>query len=62
MGFRLEAFFILQSTREQWMVVFAITAAMYTFGAVFYLIFGSGERQKWDKPKVMAEPNIQCAE
>ena len=44
------------------MVVFAITAAMYTFGAVFYLIFGSGERQKWDKPKVMAEPNIQCAE
>lgn len=34
-------------TREQWQIVFYIAAAIYAFGAVFYLIFASGELQPW---------------
>ncbi|XP_053389175.1 sialin-like [Mercenaria mercenaria] len=34
-------------TKEQWKTVFYITAAIYTFGAIFYIIFASGELQDW---------------
>ncbi|XP_052770879.1 sialin-like [Mya arenaria] len=34
-------------TREQWQMVFYIAAAIYTVGAIFYIIFGSGEVQPW---------------
>jgi hypothetical protein len=37
----------LQGTREEWLVVFYIGAAAYAFGAVFFLIFGSGDAQPW---------------
>lgn len=32
-----------------------IAAAIYVFGAIFYVIFGSGERQKWDNPALDVE-------
>ncbi|KAI0241731.1 Sialin [Lamellibrachia satsuma] len=34
-------------TREEWQVVFFIAAAVYSFGAIFYCIFGSGDIQTW---------------
>lgn len=33
--------------RVRWQYVFYICAACYTFAAIFYLIFGSGELQSW---------------
>ncbi|XP_017785014.1 PREDICTED: putative inorganic phosphate cotransporter [Nicrophorus vespilloides] len=33
---------------DQWKVVFFLSAGIYIICAIFYLIFGSGERQKWD--------------
>lgn len=36
----------LQS-REEWKIVFCISSAIYLFGAIFYGIFASGERQPW---------------
>ncbi|XP_065583543.1 sialin-like [Artemia franciscana] len=32
---------------ESWHIVFYISAAIYLLGGIFYLIFASGERQKW---------------
>ena len=40
-------YFILQKTQAQWRVVFFISAAISTFGAVFYALAGSGEIQPW---------------
>ncbi|KAK3095969.1 hypothetical protein FSP39_021470, partial [Pinctada imbricata] len=36
-----------KQTQSEWQTVFYIAAAMYTVGAVFYLVFGSGEVQSW---------------
>jgi len=36
-----------KETREQWKIVFYISSAITLFGAAFYFIFGSGERQPW---------------
>ena len=36
------------STREEWKIVFYITAAMYAVGAVVFVTFGSGSRQSWE--------------
>ena len=33
--------------KRQWQTVFYIAAAIYSFGIVFYLVFASGEKQKW---------------
>ncbi|CAG9773623.1 unnamed protein product [Ceutorhynchus assimilis] len=38
------------STFETWKYVFWILVLTYLFGAVFYLIFGSGKLQKWNNP------------
>ncbi|XP_074656227.1 sialin-like isoform X5 [Tubulanus polymorphus] len=35
-------------TRGQWQIVFYIAAGIYAFGALFYVIFGSGETQYWN--------------
>lgn len=34
-------------TQEQWRGVFYLSAAIYVFGAVFYIIFSSGSLQPW---------------
>ncbi|XP_064602310.1 sialin-like [Liolophura sinensis] len=38
-------------TREQWLSVFYISAAIYIVGAIFYLLFASGELQEWARDK-----------
>ncbi|KAK0055306.1 sialin-like isoform X2 [Biomphalaria pfeifferi] len=38
-------------TQDQWQVVFYIASAIYAFGAVFFIIFSSGEIQEWAKEK-----------
>jgi len=35
------------STRSAWQNVFFLTAAVYVFGAVMFILFGSGYRQPW---------------
>ncbi|XP_064652399.1 sialin-like [Lineus longissimus] len=42
-------------TRGQWMIVFYISAAIYGFGALFFLIFGSGDRQPWNDRGIITE-------
>ena len=36
-----------QSTRSTWQGVFFVTAVVNTFGALVFIIFGSGNRQSW---------------
>nr|AKN21526.1 slc17a-3 [Schmidtea mediterranea] len=36
-----------QETRKRWQIVFYISSAITLFGAIFFLIFGSGDRQSW---------------
>ena len=33
--------------REEWREVFFISAELYVFGAIIYLILGSGNKQPW---------------
>lgn len=35
---------------QQWSIVFWVLAATYTTGALTFLIFGSGELEKWNNP------------
>ncbi|XP_012938009.1 sialin [Aplysia californica] len=37
-------------TRAEWQSAFYVAAAIYCFGAIWYVIFGSGEIQPWAKP------------
>lgn len=37
-----------EPTRERWQILFNIAASLALFCMIFFLIFGSGERQKWD--------------
>ncbi|XP_002734661.1 sialin-like [Saccoglossus kowalevskii] len=39
----------VNQTQEEWQIVFYIAACIYTFGAVFFIIFGKGEVQDWAK-------------
>ena len=36
-----------ESSRAQWQKVFYISAAIYSFGAAIFVVFGSGELQDW---------------
>lgn len=38
------------NTYEQWQIVFFILAGTYVFGALTFVIFGSGELQPWNQP------------
>lgn len=47
-------------TVEAWRVIFFITFGIFTFEAIFYTIFGSGDLQEWAKPKPQGqEPEQQ---
>ncbi|XP_058788719.1 putative inorganic phosphate cotransporter isoform X2 [Phymastichus coffea] len=37
-------------THTKWRIVFILAAAVYVLCAMFYIIFGTGERQSWDNP------------
>ena len=37
----------VQQTLEAWRNVFYVTAGIQLFGAIFFVIFGSGELQPW---------------
>ncbi|XP_043269781.1 putative inorganic phosphate cotransporter isoform X2 [Venturia canescens] len=38
-------------TQAKWRMVFMLSAAVYIGCSLFYIIFGSGERQFWDNPE-----------
>ena len=40
---------LFQPTRGRWQIVFFIAAGVYAFGAFFFLIFGSGKEQEWNR-------------
>lgn len=40
-------FYFLKGTQSEWANVFYTAAALYLFGAVIYLIFGTSQRQPW---------------
>ena len=39
--------FIFQHSHEEWCRVFYISAALYSFGGIFFLIFATGKVQPW---------------
>jgi len=41
------AFTSHRSTRSEWQNVFFLAAGVYAVGAIIFLIFGSGNRQRW---------------
>ena len=51
--------YLQSQTRDEWQIVFYIAAAIYVFGAVFYLIFGSGELQPWAREERHIEVDVE---
>ena len=43
-------FVFLQPTRVQWQKVFYISAGLFVFGWIIYLLIGSGKQQSWNTP------------
>ncbi|XP_046579539.1 uncharacterized transporter slc-17.2-like [Haliotis rubra] len=41
------SYIVPDRTREQWSIVFFISAGIYVVAAVLFIIFGSGELQAW---------------
>ncbi|XP_013398298.2 uncharacterized transporter slc-17.2-like [Lingula anatina] len=46
-------------TREEWQRVLFISCGIYCFGALFFLIFASGEEQPWNKPDNLSPQDEQ---
>ena len=44
---------------DEWQYVFYIGAAVYIVPALFFIIFGSGEVQKWNEKKDDKEEEAQ---
>ena len=47
--------YLFQQTQAEWQKVFYLSAAITSFGGLFYLIFASGELQPWAKDEQEAE-------
>ena len=47
--------FVLQGTQAEWQRVFFICSGMYVIGAIFFIVFASGEEQEWAKQKERPE-------
>lgn len=35
--------------REKWNLIFFITAGIYLFGSIVFILFGTDKQQSWDK-------------
>ncbi|XP_065204041.1 vesicular glutamate transporter 3-like [Planococcus citri] len=44
---QLTGYVVVQKTLEEWNTIFLVSSGFYLLGALFYLIFGSGEKQSW---------------
>lgn len=51
---------MFQKTQAQWQNVFFISAAIYAFGAIFYIIFAQGELQAWARPYMFDDDVPEC--
>ena len=49
-------------TSEEWQFVFFVTASIYLFGAIFYSLTASGERQEWSKLVPYEESHVWYSE
>ena len=47
--------FMLQGTRDEWLVVFDIASGISILGALIYLVFGKSNLQEWAKTKPSQE-------
>jgi MFS transporter, ACS family, solute carrier family 17 (sodium-dependent inorganic phosphate cotransporter), other len=45
----LYRFMHIQSTMDEWRQIFVLDGILYIVSAVFFMIFGSGEVQKWNR-------------
>ena len=50
-----------QILRAQWHDVFFLSAEIYAFGAVMFLILGSGEQQWWADGPMKDSDRLRCA-
>ena len=38
------------NSRQQWNLIFFVTAGLYVFGAITFILFGTDKQQSWDNP------------
>ena len=46
--------------REEWTMIFIIAAEIYAFGAIVYLLLGSGKKQPWGDGRNQNGPSSAC--
>lgn len=49
---------IFQASFGQWQILFTILAGIYIFGAVVYLLGGTGELQSWNNAEPTANGHL----
>ncbi|XP_050396704.1 sialin isoform X1 [Patella vulgata] len=49
-------------SRAEWQIVFYVAAGIYIFGAIFYILFASGELQDWAKVEDDSKNDIELKE
>ncbi|CAH1173696.1 unnamed protein product [Phaedon cochleariae] len=48
-----------ETDRSLWSIVFYITSAVYVSTGIFYIVFGTGEVQPWNKPETQNEEETE---
>ena len=43
--------FLFQQPDLEWKIVFIINGVIYLLGAIFYIVFSSGEKQSWSSDR-----------
>jgi hypothetical protein len=46
----------LQGPVDCWYYIFIISAAIYIFGGILFMLLGSGEEQPWNQPQFRELP------
>lgn len=58
-NFNLSRSSLFQHDRALWQIVFIISAAIFFFGNLIYIIFGSALTQPWDAPDFLMHDNME---
>ncbi|XP_031620236.1 vesicular glutamate transporter 1-like isoform X2 [Contarinia nasturtii] len=53
----LTGFIVVNSSRDEWQIVFMISAGVYLFGCVIYWMWATGEVQPWAQKTLSSESN-----
>lgn len=58
-GMEDSKYVFFQSNRDQWQIVFIISAVIFIVGNTVYIIFGSTQTQAWNDPNYLSKDDSE---